>query len=342
MISIHDFDQVDAFFKAQKVDPNDAKKIRNYFYKRGFSLGEKINRVSGELLTLAKNNLQTTFLTLKKRVDSSVDGASKLLFETVDGYLIEAVILRIATGRTSLCISSQCGCKFNCSFCATGGMGFHRNLTKAEIIDQVVQASKIVQQENITIRNVVFMGMGEPLDNFSNVEGAIGLLIASEGFNLSPKNVMVSTCGLCKPLEKINKTFPNINLAISLHSVMKTVRDELMPVNKSNGLDELRKTILQIGNRSQSVVMLEYLLIEGHNDDNAAIEALIEFCQELSVRINLINYNQTDANSPYQPVSQKRLIEIKQTLKEAELNVTIRYSLGNDIAAACGQLANQG
>ena len=338
-ISIHQFKKVDQFFKENKIDPNDSKKIRNFFYRRGFSFDQPINRVSTQLMDLAQKNIQTNFLTLVKRVDSKIDGATKLLFETHDGLHLEAVILRIASGRNSLCISCQCGCKFGCKFCATGEMGFKRNLTKDEILDQVVLVSKLLADEGKSLRNVVFMGMGEPLDNYKEVASAIEVLIDQKGFAFSPTNIMVSTCGLVKEMVDFSTRFPKVNLAISLHAATDQSRSKIMPINGKHTLNDLKAAISQINTATGQTIMLEYLLLQGVNDSEGDLNALIDFCHGLKVKVNLISYNSQGETDPFKCISQAETLQFQSKLKAQGLEVTLRYSLGQDIDAACGQLA---
>lgn len=341
-LSIHQFKEIDQFFKENKVDPNDSKKIRNFFYRRGFSLDQPINRVSTQLMELAQENIQTNFLTLIKRVDSKIDGATKLLFQTHDGLQLEAVILRIASGRNSLCISCQCGCKFGCKFCATGTMGFKRNLNKDEILDQVVLVSKLLADEGKALRNVVFMGMGEPLDNYNAVTSAIETLVDQKGFAFSSTNIMVSTCGLVKEMVQFSNQFPKVNLAISLHAALNDSRSKIMPINGIHSLEKLKTTIRQINTATGQTIMLEYLLLKGINDSEADLHALIDFCQDLNVKVNLISYNSQGETDQFQPIDLAETQHFQTVLKQHGLEVTLRYSLGQDIDAACGQLALKG
>jgi 23S rRNA (adenine2503-C2)-methyltransferase len=338
-ISIHQFHKVDQFFRQQKIDPNDSKKIRNYFYRRGFSLIDPINKVTQPLLELAQQNLKTQFLKLIHKVDSNKDGATKLLFETYDGLKLEAVILRIASGRTSLCISCQCGCKFGCKFCATGTLGFTRNLTTDEILDQIVQVSRILKKEDRRLRNVVFMGMGEPLDNYQAVSTAINIMIDQNGFCFSPTSIMVSTCGIIPDLKRFSKQFPKVHLAISLHGATDSTRSAIMPINKKYSLSDLKTTIQEITAQTGQSIMLEYLLLKGINDSSHEKSALIEFCQGLNIKLNLIKYNNQGDTDYFHPVTQDQTIKFQEDLKKEGIKVTLRYSLGEDIDAACGQLA---
>lgn len=340
-VSIHNSDGFNDYFREKKQDPNQVKKVRNLFYKRSFSLETENKKIPNQLMQLARDGIKTSFLKLEKRLDSKIDGASKIVFKTEDGLFIEAVILRIATGRVSLCISSQAGCKFGCTFCATGDMGFQRNLTYSEILDQVVQAQLLLKEENSSLRNIVFMGMGEPFDNFDNVCTAVKILTASDGFNFGSSNIMLSTCGVADKMIKFSEKFPDVSLALSLHSVSEEHREEVMPVNKKFGLSTLKQAILQINRNSSRSVMLEYLMFSSNTSDEDA-EKLINFSKDLNVRINLIMYNPTNCTSEqFLPIAKEKMLQFKSALEAGKLTVTTRYSLGEDIDAACGQLASK-
>lgn len=218
-------------------------------------------------------------------------------------------------------------------------MGFKRNLTKNEILDQVVLVSKLLADEGKSLRNVVFMGMGEPLDNFQEVTTAIETLVDQKGFAFSPTNIMVSTCGLIKEMIDFSNLFPKVNLAISLHAALDQSRSKIMPINGKHSLEKLKATIRQINETTNQTIMLEYLLLKGINDSQADLHALINFCQDLKVKVNLISYNSQGETDHFQPITPAATQQFQTALKQHGLEVTLRYSLGQDIDAACGQLA---
>ena len=194
----------------------------------------------------------------------ALDGAaSKLLFRTADGNLVETVILRIASGRTSLCVSSQVGCAARCGFCATGQMGIAVNLTRDEILDQVIQANELLRPEGRSIRNVVFMGMGEPLHNEPAVVEALEVLLSPQCFDLPPGRVIVSTVGIPDALARCAARFPRLGLALSLHSARQDVRERLIPLARRYTLPMLRSVLEQVTGQTGRRVMIEYLLLDG-------------------------------------------------------------------------------
>ncbi|MBL7016315.1 MAG: 23S rRNA (adenine(2503)-C(2))-methyltransferase RlmN [Kiritimatiellales bacterium] len=274
-------------------------------------------------------------LNIIERHDSKTDGATKLVFETKDSHRVEAVILRIASGRTSLCISSQVGCAADCQFCATGAMGFVRNLTSDEMLDQVLLAKRLLREEGRRLRNVVVMGMGEPLHNEANLFQCLEILRDPRFFNLSENHLMVSTVGVPDAMIRFAERFPGIQLALSLHSARQEVREKLMPVARVQTLEKLRKILPAIGKS-----MVEYLMLKGINDGPEDLAALIEFLQGTDAHINLIQFN-AHPGAKYQPVTIEERKAFGDALKAAGFKVTLRYSLGDDIAAACGQLAGK-
>jgi 23S rRNA (adenine2503-C2)-methyltransferase len=271
--------------------------------------------------------------------NSKQDGSTKLIFETENGEQLETVILRIATGRTSLCISSQIGCAVRCRFCATGNIKHVTNLTTDQILDQVIQANIILESENRRVQNIVFMGMGEPLHNYNNVKQSLYTLLHPKKFNYSPRKLILSTVGIIDKIKLFKTDFPAVGLALSLHSADEKTREQLIPFAKNTPLASLRKTLEIISKQSDVPIMIEYLMLQGITDREKDINLLSNFLKELPIHINLIPYNETPT-SPFKASSKKHQKEFSETLKSLGFKVTLRYSLGTDIAAACGQLAN--
>jgi 23S rRNA (adenine2503-C2)-methyltransferase len=310
-------------------DAHRRKLFGNAFFKKGLPLArclEQAPELAGQL------DFQP--LELLERHDSQRDGASKILFRCrADGVCVEAVVLRIATGRTSLCISSQAGCAAGCTFCATGLSGFRRNLSVAELLDQVRQAREVLQQEGRTLRNVVFMGMGEPFHNEANLLTALEALCDPRRFNLSSNHLLVSTAGVPDAMERCVKRFPGVRLALSLHSARQEVRERLMPIGRVHTLERLREVLPHLGE-----FMAEVLLLQGINDGPEEISALVHFLRGTAAHINLIQFNPYPG-ARYKPALPEVREEFGRQLRQAGFKVTLRYSLGDDIAAACGQLA---
>src|SRR5207248_2877051 len=194
-------------------------------------------------------------LTLTEGRDSQLDGATKLVLRTPAGYSIESVIMRTGTGRVSLCVSSQIGCAAACGFCATGQMGIAKNLSAAEILDQVVLAGERMQAEGRRVRNIVFMGMGEPFHNEAAVYKAVAALLAPEMFHHTPGRILISTVGIPDAMVRCARRFPEVNLALSLHSVRQNVRERLIPLAARFSLDELRAAVVKVNQIQNSTLM---------------------------------------------------------------------------------------
>lgn len=250
-----------------------------------------------------------------------------------DGAIIESVIIP-GPKRTTLCVSSQVGCKMACSFCATGDMGFIRNLTTAEITGQLVTAQT---KFNAKITNIVFMGMGEPLDNLDSVLQAIAVMTDHVGFGIAERRISVSTSGIVPGINKIGEVAPRTRLAISLNGSNNTLRNELMPINKRYPLEQLKEALLNFPTSKDTKFLIEYVLLKGVNDSQEDIENVIHFCNELPVIVNLIPYN----GSKYHTPSTKEVHKVMDTLIASGIFVQERTSQGGDIDAACGMLAKK-
>jgi 23S rRNA (adenine2503-C2)-methyltransferase len=328
--SVHDRNVIETFCR----DSYRQRQFRNAFYKKALPLETCLN----EAPELA-GKVSFHCLELLERHNSKIDGATKLVFRCLeDGARIEAVILRIASGRTSLCISSQIGCAADCQFCATGKLGFIRNLTAAEMLDQVLLARRLLREEGRTLRNVVVMGMGEPLRNEANLFQCLETLRDPRFFNLSENHLMVSTVGIPDAMTRFVERFPKIRIALSLHSARQEVREKLMPVAAFQTLEKLKTVFPRLGNTAG--FMVEYLMLKGINDGPEDLAALIDFLRGTNVHINLIQFN-PHPGAQFEPVTEEARKAFGDELKRAGFKTTLRCSLGGDIAAACGQLAGR-
>lgn len=330
--SIFDSAAVERLRKEARLDPQRIRALRNELLKK-FAPDEVALGQVPEVEGIACHTLE-----LFQAVDSGVDGATKLLFRTSSGMLIESVLLRIATGRTTLCVSSQVGCAAACAFCATGKMGIAQNLSPAEILDQVLQAGQRLAAEGRRLDNVVFMGMGEPFHNEETLHSVLEALTSPQMFNRSPKSLLVSTVGLADAMERCAERFPEVNLALSLHSAVQEKREGLIPLAKKFRLDELHETVRRVNGIQGQPVMVEYLMLRDVNDTSEDARALIDWVHGLQVHINLIPYNPIDDAPNLVATEREAIANFAGALKQAGLKTTVRYSLGNDIAAACGQL----
>ncbi len=329
--SVHD----PASWAGLGVDATRRRRFANAFLKRF--------RPLEEALALLPEAVRGRFreahpLELERRADSTRDGASKLLFRTRDGRRIETVILRIATGRTTLCLSSQAGCAAACVFCATGRMGLARNLSAGEVLDQVVQAGGLLRPEGRRPKNLVFMGMGEPLHNEEALHEALGRLQAGDGFHVDGRRILVSTVGVPEGMRRLAKAHPRVGQALSLHAARPEVRERLVPPARRTPLGDLRSAVEEVARRTGRPVMIEVLLLAGENDGDEDLEALAAWVDGLDVHVNLIPYNPVEGVE-LEASPRARIEAFSRELKRRGRRVTTRYSLGADIAAACGQLA---
>jgi 23S rRNA (adenine2503-C2)-methyltransferase len=338
MNHIHDAVALETLRRGLRLEPGHVRRLRNAFYKKHQTPAEALEQLPEPQKSVFRSEVAFHSLTLRSRHDSQIDGASKLLFRTTSGHLIESVILRIASGRTSLCVSSQVGCAVGCRFCATGQMGLVENLTCDEILDQVIQANRELPPECRSIRNVVFMGMGEPLLNEAEVYKALDVLLSPRCFDLSPTRVLVSTVGIPDAMVRCAERFPRLGMALSLHTASQARRESLIPLARRYPLELLRDAMERVASIQRRPLMVEYLLLEGLNDKNEDLSALIEFLRGLPVHINLIPYNSISQATSLIGTGVERRRGFAAALTRAGFDTTVRYSLGADIAAACGQL----
>ena len=263
----------------------------------------------------------------------------KVLFETVDKRYIESVLMihksKSGKRRNTICISSQSGCPMKCSFCATGKMGFFRNLEFYEILEQVLFFARELKKEDEKIQNIVFMGMGEPFHNYENVMKAVFLLNNKNGFNLGSRHISISTCGIVPQIKRFADEKTQVNLAISLHAPDNETRSKLMPVNKIYPIEELLKAVDYYIDKTNRKVMFEYLLIEGVNDTLWHAQMLAKLMKKRLYHVNLIKYHDTGEYKASSQYSRKAFFDF---LKKSGINVTFRVSFGEDVSAACGQL----
>lgn len=347
MISVTDQTGLEVLRKRLRLDPQVIRRMRALFLRSFAGQAAALGEVPEPVRREVGGAVEFHQLERVQTLHSALDGASKLLFETRDGCRIESVLLRIMTGRSSLCVSSQTGCAAGCLFCATGRLKGVRNLTAAEMLDQVVQAGEILRGEGRRLRNVVFMGMGEPFHNRENLFLALEQLCRPDGFHFSGRHLLVSTVGIPEGMRQLSVRFPHVGLAVSLHSVDQAVRDALMPLTRRWPLAELREAIVERNRVQNQPVMIEILMLDGLTDRDSDCAALKVWLAGLQVHVNLIPYNPTPAEGAMPAVagrvlrgsSEARTTAFLGELKKAGFKATRRRSLGLDIQAACGQLA---
>lgn len=277
-------------------------------------------------------------------IERASDGCVKFGFRLDDGQIIESVLIP-EPDRNTLCISSQVGCAMGCKFCLTASMGFVRNLTPAEIVNQVCAVRDFLlsePQENLIgpdrVTNVVYMGMGEPLNNLQNVITSLSIMTEQKGLDLTGRRITVSTCGIV-PKMKILGEESTSNLAISLHAVDDETRNDLMPVNHRYSIDDLLEACRTYPMPKRRRIMFEYIMLAGINDSDKEAHILAKKLRDIPCKINLLPYNE-NPGLPYKSPSRNRIMAFQNILREANYSVFIRSSRGDDISAACGQLAS--
>ncbi|MCA9248581.1 MAG: 23S rRNA (adenine(2503)-C(2))-methyltransferase RlmN [Planctomycetales bacterium] len=340
-ISVHDRRAVDAFAREFRIDPYRLRRFRHALYQQSLDPPAALLEIPLPHRKAFAACMRFHELELQRRSDSPDSRATKLVFTTRGGNWIETVLIRGSSGRLTACLSSQAGCAVGCRFCATGEMGLLANLSASEIIAQLWQANRLLSENRERIRNVVFMGMGEPLHNSRSVAAAVDELLSTTGFQITSRRLTVSTIGIPARMREFARRFPDVHLAVSLHCVVPGVREMLIPGSTRTSLSELHAAIDEVVLTSRRAVMIEYVMIDGLTDTAEAARALVEFLGRLPVFVNLIPFNPVAGMQPWRTSSREICHEFCQMLRSAGYKARIRNSHGGEIRAACGQLANR-
>ena len=332
-------DELTTFLTTKGEQKFRAGQIYEWLWKKGAKNFDEMSNISKQTRSVLSENFSLTVPIVDTKLVSS-DKTIKIAFRLSDNSLVEGVIIP-STDRTTACISSQVGCALQCSFCATGTLGYKRNLTAGEIYDQTF----ILNQLSITsfgygLSNIVMMGMGEPLQNYKNVMDAIAHITSPDGLGMSPQRLTLSTAGLAPQIKQLADDGFKCNLAVSLHSADEANRSRLMIINNAHPLDALREAISYFAKKTGNRVTMEYLILQDINDSVEDAQKLAVFCRAFPSKINIIEYNQTD-NSPFKTTTPERLKKFVSYLESKNMIVNIRASKGKDIDAACGQLVNK-
>ena len=310
-----------------------ATQIRSWIFERGVDDFSEMTNLGKALREKLKETTKVTALTVAEE-SKSTDGTLKILFRLEDGHTIESVYIPDGK-RATLCVSTQVGCKLDCQFCLTGKNGFARNLTAAEIVDQLVQTKKLVPENRIS--NLVLMGMGEPLDNYEAVIQAVRVMTEPNAQLIGLRKITLSTAGVLPGIKKLAVDFPNIKLAVSLNATTDAVRDKLMPINKKHPIAELMKTLKRWPLPEGKRLTFEYVMLGGVNDSDEDAKRLHLLTAKIPSKINLIPYNPCPGSDFAKP-SAERVESFRKTLVGHRRIAIIRNSRGADILAACGQL----
>ncbi len=320
------------------------KQLMSWLYKPGITdFWQMTDLAKTFRQVLSENAYISTFE--KPLLERSNDGCVKFGYRLSDGHIIEAVLIP-EIDRNTLCVSSQVGCAMDCSFCLTGTMGFIRNLSPAEIVNQVCGVRDFLNEEPSENRigpkevtNIVFMGMGEPLNNLDNLLTAISILTEQKGLDFTGRRITVSTCGIVPKMQKLGENSA-VNLAVSLHAIDDETRNMLMPVNKRYPISELLEACRTYPMPKRRRIMFEYTLLQGINDSDAEAYELARRLKPIPCKINLLAFNECEG-IPYRSPTRERLLSFQDILRKHHYSVFIRTSRGSDISAACGQLASQ-
>ncbi|GIW96131.1 MAG: putative RNA methyltransferase [Pirellulaceae bacterium] len=340
LLSIYDVRGVERWWRENGFDPQRLRRLWYLVFGEGRVMEEVLAELPAQIRTRLETCIELRPLVCIEARTSSLDRSAKLVLQTRDQLRIETVLICSASGRMSLCVSSQVGCAANCIFCATARMGLLRNLSAGEIIGQYVEARRWLGAAGRPIRNVVYMGMGEPLHNFEAVCESLQVLCDPRKCGISPRRILVSTVGVPEQMVRFAKRFPLVGLAVSLHSTVENQRRQWIPLARHCSLDRLREVLHIVNRLQQRPLMIEYLMVNGLNDSRHDALRLVEFLKGLWVHVNLIPYNPIDDGpSDFAPSPREVRNAFAAVLREAGYLTTIRYSQGADIRAACGQLA---
>ena len=312
--------------------PFRAEQVFKWIYEANVTSFDEMTNLSLELREKLKHNYSLCVYNIIRRQESA-DGTKKYLFDVLDGNAIETVLMSYHHGY-SICVSSQIGCKMGCEFCASTGINFIRDLTSGEIVEQILA----VERDNgIKISNVVFMGIGEPLDNYDNVVNAIRIINNPKGINIGARHISISTSGLVPKIYKLAEENIQCTLSISLHATTDEKRSNMMPVNNRYNIKELLQACKDYIKQTNRRISFEYALAKDNNDNIEDAERLVKLLKGMICHVNLIPINKIE-NGSFVKSSNENIIKFRDYLNEHGIVATIRRELGSDIDAACGQL----
>ena len=331
-IKDYNLDKLEEELKEMGEKPFRAKQIFQWLYEEKVQSFDEMTNLSLELREkLKKSYTICNFNILKKQ--ESKDGTIKYLLDVLDGNAIETVLMRYHHGN-SICVSSQIGCKMGCKFCASTGINFIRNLTSGEIVEQIV---KVEQDTGERISNVVFMGIGEPLDNYDNVVNAIRMINHPKGLNIGARHISISTSGLVPKIYQLAEENIQCTLSISLHATNNQKRSSMMPVNRTHSIEELLQACHDYIAKTNRRISFEYALAKDNNDNLEDAKELVKLLKGMLCHVNLIPINKIE-NGEFAKSSNENIMRFRDYLNEHGIVATIRRELGSDIDAACGQL----
>ena len=316
------------------IEPYRADQIHQWIFEKGVYDFDKMTNLSLPLREKLKESFSIELPPVAARERSGDDKSTKLLLKLKKGDFVEAVYMPMDERKT-ICISSQVGCKFHCAFCASGQNGFFRNLTMGEILSQVVLARDLSPNKKIT--NIVFMGIGEPFDNYKELLRTVRMLNSKNGLNLGARKITISTCGIIPKIEALGEEGLQVELSVSLHGHNDAVRGAIMPVNKAYPVKELIDTCKKYAKKTKRAITFEYILVKGVNASEKEAYGLVKLLKGILCKVNLIPYNPIE-EFPHEAPTYEEIVRFQQILQQGGVKTTVRFSKGRDIQAACGQL----
>ncbi|HCC03594.1 MAG TPA: 23S rRNA (adenine(2503)-C(2))-methyltransferase RlmN [Clostridiales bacterium] len=312
--------------------PFRAEQIFKWLYQENVTSFDEMTNLSLELREKLKQNYSLCIFNILRKQESS-DGTIKYLFDVLDGNAIETVLMKYHHGY-SLCVSTQIGCKMGCKFCASTGIAFARNLSSGEIVEELLAVER---DQKIKISNVVYMGIGEPLDNYDNVVNSIRIINNPKGINIGARHISVSTSGLVPNIYRLAEENIQCTLSISLHATNNEKRSSMMPVNNRYPIEELIQACKDYIAKTNRRISFEYALAKDNNDNLEDAKGLVKLLKGMLCHVNLIPINKIE-NGAFDKSSNENIIKFRDYLNEHGIVATIRRELGSDIDAACGQL----
>lgn len=341
--------------KEHKLQPFKVKQIFHEIYKNQNTEWEAMTTLSKDLKTQLESDFQLLAIELVEVVEAP--DTTKFAFKTKDGNIIEAILMyhwqnekyvqngKAKLNRITLCISSQVGCAMQCIFCVTGKLGFKKDLTWEEIISQILFANNYVKKRfgkkedgsNYAVRNIVFMGMGEPLLNYENMRKSLEIMLKQDRLSLSRRHITISTCGIIPGIKKLIEDKVDVKLAISLHAPNQELRNQIMPIGKAYPLDELMQTIDEYVKATDNRIFYEYIMIKDMTDKPELAHQLVKLLKGRLAHLNLIPYNENPAID-LQESERKVIWKFKEILEHGGITVTVRDTMGREAKGACGQL----
>ena len=332
-------DQIKNFFLENSFNEYRGDQVYSWLWEKSAINFQQMTNLPKSIRSILEDSFVINHIKLHT-IQKSKDGTIKNGIKLFDDLIVESVLIPTKK-RITACISSQVGCSLNCKFCATSRLKRMRNLNPDEIYDQVALISKQSKEYyNRSLTNIVFMGMGEPLMNYKNVIEAIKMITSKKGLGISAKRIVVSTSGIPKMIKKMADENVKFKLAVSLHSAVDSIRTSIMPFNEKMNLSELKLALKYWYKKTKRIITYEYVVWKGINDTIEDANALVDFCKFAPSKVNLIQYNSIDDNK-FSQASKENIDLYQRILEENNINVTIRRSRGQDIDAACGQLANK-